>query len=102
MSEVERALIENAIVRAEMCITRGDMVIIRQLATIAAVERSGRNIACSKSVLSTFEESQRMHVAHLNWLWSNLRNASGPKAPKRPRDLNPMGETHGRYRRGRS
>jgi len=72
---VERAVIENAIVRAEMCITRGDMVIVRQLATIAALKRSGRNIAVSMAVLSTFEENQRRHVAHLSWLWSNLRNA---------------------------
>ena len=73
---MERERFEKAIVRAEMCITRGDVVIVRQLATIAALERSGRNIARSKAVLSTFEESQRVHVAHINWLWSTLRNAS--------------------------
>jgi hypothetical protein len=53
------------------------------VATIAASQRIGHNVAHFKEFLSVFEYNQRLHVADRDRLRKDLENASRPRGEKR-------------------
>src|SRR5208283_254037 len=74
-SGVNRDFLEMALAQAGRHVARGEVILARQRATIAASERIGRNVGRSKEFLSLFEESQRLHVADRDRLRRDLENA---------------------------
>jgi hypothetical protein len=65
-------------------VARGEIILARQRATIAASERIGHNVARFKEFLPVFEYSQRLHVADRDRLRKDLEDASRPRGEKRP------------------
>ena len=55
--------------------TRGDIVLARQRALVALQEAIGGKVECSKALLASFEETQRLHIADRNRLREELNQA---------------------------
>jgi len=73
---MDRDFLEKALVQAERHVAQGEVILARQRATVAAAERSGRDVARSKEFLSILEDSQRLHVADRDRLRKDLESAS--------------------------
>jgi hypothetical protein len=69
---------EMALAQVERHVARGETIIARQRATIAVVERIGRDVALCKEFLSVFEESQRLHIAHRDRLRKDMESTYRP------------------------
>jgi len=78
LSGMNRDFEERALAQAERHVAEGDAILARQRAAVAASERIGGNVARFKDILSVFEDSQRVHVAHRDRLRKDLECASRP------------------------
>ena len=73
---MDRDFLERALAQAERHVAQGKVILTRQRATVAASERSGRDVARSKEFLSILEDSHRLHVADRDRLRKDLENAN--------------------------
>ena len=58
-----------------MLVSRGEMFVAQQPAIIAALKQPGHKLDCSKALLRTLEEAQRLHIALCDQQWRILRDA---------------------------
>jgi hypothetical protein len=81
---MKRAMLENALARAEQHITGGEGVLARQKALIQLAELTGGDVASSKALLVTFEDTQALHVAKRDRLRKELSEFPDLRAMGRP------------------
>jgi hypothetical protein len=61
---MERATLENDLIRAEAHVANGQARIARQREIIAELDREGQDTAPAKDMLASFERTQAMHIAN--------------------------------------